>query len=200
MDELIELKLKSGNPITTSETKQFLDFMAYCVRRDTGIVDIKDVDCAKCNETSRLVGSLAFSYNCDCDRFSFKEIMDVELTHYINIVSINTIEGQKSFLVDLTYIQFFKEQYRLDNMKTINMKQCVITNNQINLSKKLIEQGYIEFTKENFEIYIDTFLEAYGKVMPIDKQMIYSKINNYFENNDLVFDDITNENETVKQM
>lgn len=200
MNDLITDKLKRGQPLTMVEAKTFLDFMAYVVRRDTGIVDIKNVDCAKCNETSRLVGSLAFSYNCDCDKLSFKETMDIELTHHVNIVSIDTIEGSKSFLVDLTYIQFFKDKYLLDNLKTMNMKECVITNEQINLGKSLIEQGYIEFTEDNFRVYIDTFLEAYSRVMPIDREIIYSKINDYLEKNNLIFDAFTNDIETSKQM
>lgn len=200
MNELISNKLKFGQPLTNEETKMFLDFMAYVVRRDTQITDIKDVDCAKCNETSRLVGSLAFSYNCDCDKLSFKETMDIELTHRVNIVSIDTIEGSKSFLVDLTYIQFFKNKYNLDNLKTMNMKECIITNDQINLSKNLIEHGYVEFTQKNFELYIDIFLEAYSKVMPIDKEIIYSKLNDYLEKNNLIFDVVTPDIEISKQM
>lgn len=200
MNELISNKLKMGQPLTTEETKIFLDHLVFVVRRDTKITDIKDIDCAKCNETSRLVGAFTIFNNCDCDILSFKQIMDIELTHHSNIVSINTVEGIKNFLVDLTYIQFFKDSYILDNLKTMNFKKYIITNEQITLSKNLIEQGYVEFTEDNFKLYIEAFLDAYSEVMNIDKTEAYQKLYDYLNNQKLKFNSLNDNYETSKSI
>lgn len=191
MDDLIVERLKNGQPLTMEETKIFLDHVVAKVREDNGITDLNDVDCTKCDATSASIGVNMFLNNCDCELLPFKQVMDIELTHYTTIASVYTVEGLKNFLFDLTYIQFFKENYRLDNRKPMNLRKSIIADEQVKLSHSFINDGYVEFTEENFRLYIDGFLDAYSKVMPIDKEMAYQKLNDYIKSKGFTFNSLS---------
>ena len=74
-------------------------------------------------------------------------------THYFGTATFKISKNEsKTYLIDPTYIQFYKEVLDKD------------------FAKELIENGYIELTEENLKKYIKTFIKS------IDNDINYYKI------------------------
>lgn len=80
-------------------------------------------------------------------------------THSISIVAI----GDKKYIVDCTYRQFFLSQDRKKNQNSehIDLSELCINNEQRKtLAEQILRYGWIEATPENVKQYMDMFIEA----------------------------------------
>ena len=100
--------------------------------------------------------------------------------HSIIIATFETVDGEKTFLIDPTYIQFFDKK-RCDDSRfvIINDIVCiapdpgffVVKDNNADIILPLLENGYIEFTEEVAKVYGDSFFQT-------KQGTLHSQINN----------------------
>lgn len=198
MIEDIKNKLQSGKALTMNEVETFLNFEAVSIRRKVGITDPYDTNCAKCAETRFLTGVSMFNNNCDCELLPIKKLLNIELTHYATAVEIPTIEGMKWYLMDLTYSQFFQDKYLLDDGTYMPLKKDFVTDIESRFADDLRKKGYVELTRENIKLYIDSFLNAYSKVRHINRNEIYQSVNQYLSDKGIKYSDSLSEERSAK--
>ena len=84
--------------------------------------------------------------------------------HAFGTVTFPTAEGDKTYLIDTTYAQFFKLERNVDNFYDIDPGYYMIQNeNTKSFAETLLNQGYIEATKQNLMKYAYGFVAKYGK-------------------------------------
>lgn len=158
MTDEIKLKVTSGDSLSEKEAEIYLDFIANEVRNGQGIVDPEDSDCTKCFECSRDTG-LTVSPKYKVQLINIKEQLNLPITHYSTAVVLNVNNKPKSYLVDLTYAQFFKEEFVLDNLEIGHINRKNESLEKKYFEGQLIVKGYVELNEENIRFYLDNFFE-----------------------------------------
>ena len=188
MNEIID-KFICKIPLTDEEVHQLLGMICNRIREQVGIYDPMDSNCKMCNETSLLFGQLMIlRFDHDVERMNIKKLLEIPLTHYANIISINVNGDYKTFLVDMTYSQFFGETITLDDNgkvmdKKVSTKKSFGKIKDKEFVSNLRKYGYVELTGDILIQYIDSLLELCNKKSKIrayeniEKLLLENKIN-----------------------
>lgn len=160
----IERKILNNEPLSQEEAYSFLKFVCDSIRKDVGIVDPMDTNCMFCNETSLTFGRLMLlRFGLDVEIIDIKNLLKIPLTHFANIVYLN-IEGKiRSYLVDMTFSQFFGDSIRLDDIDG-QYGELVSTENSFKLVENdffvnnLRTNGFIEINNDSLSKYFSYFL------------------------------------------
>lgn len=75
------------------------------------------------------------------------------ITHYSSIFK----KGDKSYIVDLTYFEFFTDYYTFDGGDEMPNFKNFYTNQELNILNEIITTGLIEYTPYNMELYLKGF-------------------------------------------
>lgn len=178
--ELIQ-KLSEKDSLTENEVNFFLEMVCKEIRKSYGVVDPFSFDCKVCFETSLLFGRLLyFRYGFDINQYDIKQLLQIPITHYINTITLNVDGDEKTYLVDMTFSQFFDKNIVLDNDKKVSTKSNFKKIEDVSFVKKLREKGFVLLTSEVATLYAKSFLAASGV---IKKESDFEKIYDVLVNN-----------------
>lgn len=181
----IEEKIINDIPITINEANTYLKFICEIIRKDSNIHDCMDSDCKVCYETSTKFGILMLmKLDCDTEKINIKDLLKIPLTHHSNIVSFNVEGNRKTYLVDMTYSQFFGDIITLDNNIKVNSKIILKELEQELFVENLRKNGFIELEELTFKKYIDVFLNLCNIE---NKKDYYTNVNKFLTFNKIDF-------------
>lgn len=159
MNYIIDFDIKNNN-------SSILDKVISDVRsklgniKETGLIN-------KCDYVTKLLCLELDKYKIDyniCE--THKLISNDVIGHMFLIVYIE----DKSYIVDLTYLQFFlkdkcnKDMYKEKDGITYIAPDpgyyYVENNDKINIAKDILENGYIELDNNNLKSYLDSFFKT----------------------------------------
>ncbi len=169
----IEELCKNGFQLNTLDVELLLRNLSYVVRKK--IADYEGVN----------MSEYSYSYKCDLAQsmicfylrrlgimvnpINTNEVINGVCGHSIVIATFNTALGEKRYLLDPTYMQFFsKNKCNINNFVIINDTICitpdpgffVAESNKENIILPLLKDGYIEFTFEVAKVYGDSFFKT----------------------------------------
>lgn len=78
------------------------------------------------------------------------------ITHYSSIFK----KDNKSYIVDLTYFEFFTDYYTFDGGDEMPNFKNFYTNEELSILNEIITTGLIEYTPYNMELYLKGFKMA----------------------------------------
>lgn len=78
------------------------------------------------------------------------------ITHYSSIFK----KDNKSYIVDLTYFEFFTDYYTFDGGDEMPNFKNFYTNEELNILNEIITTGLMEYTPYNMELYLKGFKMA----------------------------------------
>ncbi len=78
------------------------------------------------------------------------------ITHYSSIFK----KDNKSYIVDLTYFEFFTDYYTFDGGDEMPNFKNFYTNEELNILNEIITTGLIEYTPYNMKLYLKGFKMA----------------------------------------
>ena len=159
MSRDIELKIMNGESLTEEEAKTYLNWISKEIRKKQNIVDPYDTDCSKCFECNREVNVVMMGSDVTFAPVNIRNQLNIPLTHYSTAVTLNVDNELKSYLIDLTYSQFFKEEFVLDNLETGSINRDNKSREQKDFQNELRNKGYVLLTEESFRFYINNFFE-----------------------------------------
>ena len=165
MNYEIERKILNNMSLTDDEVDKFLSFICNQIRDKNQIYNPMDNNCKVCYETSEDFGRLMLMrFGCDVEILDIKKILQIPLTHYANIISFNVNGYKKTYLVDMTYSQFFGDTITLDGDKKHGQIVVPTQNTFGKIKKELFVQqlrknGFIELNESILRQYIDAFLD-----------------------------------------
>lgn len=140
-------------------------------------IDIKENGLTnKCDYVRKIVADLLDKENIYYDFMETNKILGNDVVGHSFLVAY--IED-KRYIVDSTYLQFFdinnckKDNYKEVNGLTIKAPlpgyYYIDNPKDINIALELLEYGYIELTKKNAKVYLDSFyLTRRGRRIDID--------------------------------
>jgi len=121
-------------------------------------------------------------FGCDVDKIDIKKLLQIPITHYANIISFNVNGKKKTYLVHMTYSQFFGDTITLDNNIIVPTKDTFGNIKEEPFVKKLRQYGFVELDEKILKQYIDAFLDT-CKVR--DRQAVYSNVEQLLTSNKL---------------
>lgn len=163
MSRDIELKIMNDQSLTKEEAETYLNWVSKEVRKNQNIIDPYDTDCSKCFECSRDVAVVVMGAEILPVPINIRNQLNISLTHYSTAITLNVDNQLKSYLIDLTYSQFFKEKFILDNREKGSIKHNDEDKEKNKFEDDLRNKGYFELTDENFKFYVNNFFEL-GKI------------------------------------
>lgn len=146
MSNQILEKLRQEQDLTIEEILIVLNYVVTSVREKLTKVPIGNL--MKCNESDYFIGQMCERLNLAYFPLTTHELKEDRLFHKFGLIIFNSQTHPISYLIDLTYDQFKVEEY--GNNSPIEYVSKEIAYN-------LIHEGYIPFTRENFENYIMAF-------------------------------------------
>ncbi len=169
----IEEKCKSGTPLDMQEAKVLLRNLSYEVRKRIAEYEGKDMDdysySYKCDLAQSIICHYLNGLNIKTNPVNTNEVIDGVCGHSLLIANIKTTEGDKTYLIDPTYIQFFdKENCDISRLIVIDNRVCispdpgffVVNGGNIDLLMPLLKDGFIEFTEDVAKAYGDSFFQT----------------------------------------
>lgn len=170
--EKINDKINKELDLTQEEAIYFLTYYCDMIKHNYHLDDSNNSNYRVCFATSHdLEHELGVKFNLYVSHLDIGKLLNIPLTHYSSVVTLN-VEGKRNvYLVDLTYIQFFKEdddlkKYYKDNNEEIDyilFDDYIQNNKEKYVVDKLINDGFIEINDELLRIYINSFLYKYHK-------------------------------------
>lgn len=188
MNYEIERKILNNMSLTDDEVDKFLSFVCEQIRQKNQIYNPMNSDCKACYETSLDFGRvMLMRFGCDVEILDIKKILLIPLTHYANIISFNVNGWKKTYLVDMTYSQFFGDTITLDEDKSHG--EIVVPTQRIfgKIKDELFVQqlrsnGFIELNEKLLKQYIDAFLDLCDVK---SKEQAYGNMNKLLTNNEI---------------
>lgn len=159
MNDIIS-KIVNQEVLTEDEVNNFLTFICNQVREENHIIDPMHPECKMCFETSLLFGrimTLRFDH-WDIESLNIKDLLQIPLTHYANIISFNVNGVKKTYLVDMTYSQFFGKTITLDDNTGVSTKKVFGPMENEPFVFQLRQKGFVELNEYILKQYIDAFL------------------------------------------
>ena len=169
----IEELCKNNMPISENDVNALLKNLSYLVRKkiaDHENVDMQDYSYSyKCDLAQSMIYYYLNQFNINANPVNTNEVIKDVCGHSIITTKINTTDGEKIYLIDPTYIQFFTKE-RCDIRKFIIIKERIcetpdpgffiqIKHNE-EVIKPLLEDGYIEFREDVAKAYGDSFFQT----------------------------------------
>ena len=188
MNYEIERKILNNLSLTEDEVNIFLNFVCTSIRKEVGIEDPMDTNCKECFNTSIMFGRLTLSrFGCDVEILNIKKELEIPLTHYANIISFNVNGNKKTYLIDMTYSQFFNDTFILDDIdgtpgKVVYTDETFGKIKEEDFTKKLRYNGFIELNEIILKKYIDLFLNMCNQN---NKNKAYSNIQKLLSKNQI---------------
>lgn len=186
MNYEIERKILNNMSLTEDEVDKFLSFVCEQIRQKNRIYNPMDNNCKVCYETSLGFGRvMLIRFGCDVEILDIKKILLIPLTHYANIISFNVNGCKKTYLVDMTYSQFFGDTITLDENKEHGEKVVSTQRTFGKIKDELFVQqlrsnGFIELNESVLKQYIDAFLDLCNVK---NKEQAYENMNKLLTNN-----------------
>lgn len=146
MSNQILEKLKEEQDLTLEEILIVLNDIVIRVREK--LERVKMNSSMKCNESNHFIGNMCERLNLIYFPLTTHELKEDRLFHKFGLIIFNSQSHPISYLIDLTYDQFKVEEY--GNNSPIKYVSKELENN-------LIHNGYIPFTRDNFENYVMSF-------------------------------------------
>ena len=175
----IEELCKKGISISVEEVELLLENLSYVVRKKIAEYENKDMDdysySYKCDLTQSMISYYLKDLNIKVNPVNTNEVIADVCGHSLIIANFKTASGEKIYLIDPTYIQFFsKENYDISKFVIVKNKVCiapdpgffVVNSNNTNLLMPLLTDGYIEFTEEVAKAYGDSFFQTKQGISP----------------------------------
>lgn len=175
----IEDQCRKGVPLNIEDVNLLLTNLSYQVRKKIAEhegIDMKEYSYPyKCDLAQSMIYYYLNEINIKVNPVNTNEVINGVSGHSLTIASINTIEGEKQFLVDPTYLQFFtKENCDPNKFVIINDMVCispdpgyyVVRNNNENLIMPLLTNGFIEFSEDVAKAYGDSFFQTQQGINP----------------------------------
>ena len=169
----IEEMCKSGIPLSMEAVDILLENLSYIVRKkiaDYEGVDINDFSFYyKCDLAQSIIYYYLNSIGINANPINTNEVISGVIGHSFVIASLNTVLGEKLFLIDPTYIQFFnKDNCYINKFVIIKNQVCItpdsgffiVENHAEETIKHLLENGYAELTEEVAKAYGDSFFQT----------------------------------------
>ncbi len=163
----IENRISKGEAITENEAEEFLRTIIFLTREKINpSLDNYDF---KCDLAQSILGDYLERINCPTKHCStLKAVLPTVVGHNFSVATLNVEGEEKSYLLDATYIQFFKQdQCRKDKylLNPANQQQIILTPDPGYFIKEedqdaadfLLRYGYIELTPEYAKMYGDSF-------------------------------------------
>lgn len=139
-------KLKQEQDLTIEEIFIVLNDIVTRVREKLIKVPIGNL--MKCNESDYFIGQMCERLNLAYFPLTTHELKEDRLFHKFGLIIFNSQTHPISYLIDLTYDQFKVEEYGNNSpIEHINKE----------VAHNLIHNGYIPFTRDNFENYVMAF-------------------------------------------
>lgn len=172
----IEKRISRGEPITENEADLFLRMVVYLTRKK--INPTLDNFDNKCDLSQSIIGHYLESINCEAKHCStLRTISDKAIGHNFSIATLNVEGEEKNYLLDATYIQFFKRKNCGQDKFLIHDKypwQVLVTPDPGHFIKEedqdatefLLRYGYIELTPEYAKMYGDSFYNTKQGIDP----------------------------------
>ena len=175
----IEELCKNKMPLSIEDVELLLQNLSYQVRKkiaDYEETTIEDYSYSfKCDLAQSMIYYYLKNLNIKVNPVNTNEMIKDVTGHSLIVANINTTEGEKIYLVDPTYIQFFsKENCDPNKFVIINDMVCispdpgyfVIRNNNEDLVMPLLTYGYIEFSEDVAKAYGDSFFQTQQGINP----------------------------------
>jgi hypothetical protein len=144
---------------TDEEVNIFLSTICNKIREQNQLIDPMDPECMLCFETSTMFGGITLmNYGCDVDGINIKNLLQIPLTHYANIISFNVNGIKKTYLVDMTYSQFFGKTITLDDNTRVSTNKVFGPMKNEPFVVQLRQKGFVELDEYVLKQYIDAFL------------------------------------------
>lgn len=174
-DRILEIEelCKNGIPLTIEDTKLLLESLAYTVRKKIADYEGKDMQdysyYYKCDLAQSMIYYYLKGLNINVHPVNTNDVIDAVCGHSLILATIKTTAGDKLYLIDPTYIQFFsKENCNINKFVIINNKVCiapdpgffVVNSKNTNKLLPLLTEGYIEFKEDVAKAYGDSFFQT----------------------------------------
>ena len=169
----IEQLCESNTKLSIEDIETLLSNLSYLVRKKIADYENKDINnylyTNKCDLAQSIICYYLNKIGVNVNPINTNEIMPGICGHSLTVASFDTLEGEKKYLIDPTYLQFFsKEKCDKNKFVIINDKVCltpdpgyfVIESNSEKIIEPLLENGYIEFTEEVAKVYGDSFFKT----------------------------------------
>lgn len=158
MNNIIE-KITNQEALTDEEVNIFLSTICNKIREQNQLIDPMNPECKLCFETSTMFGGITLmNYGCDVDGINIKNLLQIPLTHYANIISFNVNGIKKTYLVDMTYSQFFGKTITLDDNTRVSTNKVFGPMKNEPFVVQLRQKGFVELNEYILKQYIDAFL------------------------------------------
>jgi hypothetical protein len=169
----IEEQCKCGSTLNINDIELLLSYLSFKVRKKIAEFEGYDMEDYSYKYKCDLAQSMIYYYlkklGVKVNPVCTHEIIKGVTGHSLVIVSFDTNEGEKTYLIDPTYIQFFsKEKCNTNNFVIINNIVCiapdpgyfVVRSNKQDLILPLLRDGYIEFSEPVAKAYGDSFFQT----------------------------------------
>ena len=179
----IEELCKNKMSLSIEDVELLLQNLSYQVRKKIADYEETTIDdysySYKCDLAQSIIYHYLSSLNIKVNPVNTNEVIKEVRGHSLIIANINTTEGEKIYLVDPTYIQFFtkdgcsKERFiilRDKICKTPDPGFFILENNNEEIIMPLLTDGYIKLTEDVAKAYGDSFYQTKVGVTPNQMQ------------------------------
>ena len=170
-------------PLNIEEVDLLLKNLSYLVRKKIADHEDTTIDdysySFKCDLAQSMIYHYLNNLNIKVNPVNTNEMIKDVTGHSLIVANINTTEGEKIYLVDPTYIQFFTKE-GCDKSKFVILKDkvCITPDPGYFISESnseetvmpLLTDGYIELTDEVAKAYGDSFFQTKVGVTPNQMQ------------------------------
>ncbi len=193
-DKIIEIETscRNGNPINTKEVEVLLKNLSYLVRKRIAEYEGERIEdyayTYKCDLAQSIIYYYLKSLNIESNPVNTNEIMEGVCGHSLITATFKTKQGEKIYLIDPTYIQFFsRENCDPSKFVIINNRICispdpgyfVIRSQSTKTLMTLLEEGYAELTEELAKAYGDSFFQTKQGIEPSQLKDYMASGSNY---------------------
>ena len=171
--EEIEEQLKNNSQLSVNDIKSLLNYLSYTVRvkiAEYENTNILNYDYSfKCDLAQSMIYYYLSSLGVKVNPVNTNEVINGVIGHSLTLATFNTLDGEKTYLIDPTYIQFFsKEKCDANKFVIINNNVCItpdpgyfiVKDSKEKVVLPLLNNGYIEFNEEAAKAYGDSFYQT----------------------------------------
>ncbi len=169
----IEELCKSNSKLSLEDVEVLLRNLSFLVRKkiaDFEGVNIRDyLYSSKCDLAQSMIYYYLNKLGINVHSVNTNDVIPGVSGHSLILASFDTTEGEKLFLIDPTYLQFFSSE-KCDDSKfvIINNTVCVspdpgyfvVKSGKEEVILPLLKNGYIEFNEDVAEVYGDSFFKT----------------------------------------
>ena len=166
----VEEQCRNGVPLNSNDIEILLTHLSYLVRKylaDYSGVDISEYSYSyKCDLAQSMICYYLKELGIKVNPVNTNEVINGVCGHSFVVANFNTTVGEKAYLLDPTYIQFFSKE-NCDSSKFIVIDGIVcaspdpgffvVQSNREDMIIPLLENGFIELKEEVAKVYGDSF-------------------------------------------